>query len=167
MTRSAVNILPEFSYENRLLGKFYGTKSRPTIIILAGIHGNERAGVLASRNVLDKIKSYNIRFEGNLYFVLGNINALNKGVRFEQIDLNRIWRNENLEALQNSKEELLAEVREQMDIYELIRDILKKEEGPFYFLDLHITSSSSVPFITISDSLNNRKFSSHFPIPVV
>jgi hypothetical protein len=167
MTRSTVDIRPEFSYENRLLGKFYGAKLRPTIIILAGIHGNERAGVLASRNVLDKIKSDNIRFEGNLYFILGNINALNKGVRFEQIDLNRIWRNENLEALQNSNEELLAEVREQMDIYELIRDILRKEEGPFYFLDLHTTSASSVPFITISDSLNNRKFSSHFPIPVV
>lgn len=108
-----------------------------------------------------------MRFDGNLYFILGNINALNKGVRFEQIDLNRIWRNENIKALQNSEKEVMAEVREQRDIYELIREILRKEEGPFYFLDLHTTSSSSVPFITISDSLNNRKFSSHFPIPVV
>ena len=167
MTSSAANILPEFSYEKRLLGAFYGSKSRPTIIILAGIHGNEKAGVIAARNVLDKIKSDQIRFDGNLYFILGNINALNKGVRFEQIDLNRIWRKENLEALQHSKQELLAEVREQMDIYKLMGEILKKDEGPFYFLDLHTTSSSSVPFITISDSLNNRKFSSHFPIPVV
>jgi len=156
-----------FSYDKRLLGEFHGDKSSPTVVVIAGIHGNETAGVLATDKVLRKIKADNIAFDGNLYFILGNINALNKGIRFEKVDLNRIWRNDNIEDLFTISEEPLAEVREQLDIYALIKMILARENGPFYFLDLHTTSASSVPFITISDSLNNRKFSSNFPIPVV
>jgi succinylglutamate desuccinylase len=156
-----------FSHDNRLLGEFHGARSSPTVVIIAGIHGNEKAGVLAADSVLDKIRADNVAFDGNLYFILGNINALNKGVRFEKVDLNRIWRKENIEELFNISEEPLAEAREQMDIYTLIKMILANENGPFYFLDLHTTSADSVPFITISDSLNNRKFSSNFPIPIV
>ena len=60
-----------------------------------------------------------------------------------------------------------SETREQIQIYALVKEILSSERGPFHFLDLHTTSSPSVPFITISDSLNNRKFASNFPVPVV
>ena len=167
MNRSSLETTPLYTYENRLMGKFHGAKSSPTVVVIAGIHGNERAGVHAAKNVLEKIKSDKIVFDGNLFFILGNINALNKRIRFEKIDLNRIWRNKNMEDLFNSEEDPIQEVKEQLDIYELIKEILENENGPFYFLDLHTTSSSSVPFITISDSLNNRKFSSNFPIPVV
>ena len=112
-----------FAHDKRLLGEFHGTKSSPTVVIIAGIHGNERAGVIATDKVLAKIKADNIAFEGNLYFILGNINALNKGVRFEKVDLNRIWRKDNIEDLFNIREEPLAEVREQLDIYAMIKMI--------------------------------------------
>jgi len=161
------NIREKFSHKNRILGSFIGTNSGPTIIIFAGIHGNEKAGVYASERVISKITDEHIEFKGNLHFVLGNINALNKGVRFDKYDLNRIWRNEHLEETNNKKIDLVAEEKEQKEILSIIRNILLNEPGPFYFLDLHTTSSSSVPFITISDSLNNRKFSSNFPVPVV
>lgn len=167
MNRSSLNTTPLYTHENRLMGEFHGTKSSPTVIVIAGIHGNENAGVDAAKNVLKKIKRDKVVFEGNLYFILGNINALNKRIRFEKVDLNRIWRNKNMEDLFNSEDEPIQEVKEQLDIYQLIKEILEKENGPFYFLDLHTTSASSIPFITISDSLNNRKFSSNFPIPVV
>jgi succinylglutamate desuccinylase len=38
---------------------------------------------------------------------------------------------------------------------------------PIYFIDLHTTSSKTLPFITINDALINRKFSHCFPVPVV
>jgi len=155
-------------YSNRIIGDIEGSKKTPTVIVIAGIHGNEKAGVKASKLVLHKIKEENIAFKGNLYMVLGNINALNKNIRFEDVDLNRIWKKDNLNAIKiNNNVELSTEKKEQIDIFFIIRDILKNDKGPFYFLDLHTTSSSSIPFITISDSLNNRKFSSNFPVPVV
>jgi len=77
----------------RLLGSIDGSKKSPTIIIFAGIHGNEIAGVKASKIVLHKIKENNIPFEGNLFMLLGNMNALKKNIRYEDVDLNRIWNN--------------------------------------------------------------------------
>lgn len=167
MDRSAGGSNITYDYSQRVMGEFYGVNQSPTVIVFAGIHGNEKAGVKAINMVLEKIKDGHMRFEGNLYFILGNINALNKHVRFEKVDLNRIWRNENLQDFKNKSVDLSAESREQFDIFEIIQKILSHGKGPFYFLDLHTTSASSVPFITISDSLNNRKFSSNFPIPVV
>lgn len=156
----------QISYE-RILGKIKGSKQTPTVVVLAGIHGNEQAGVKASKKVLHKIKEENIQFKGNFYVIFGNINASKKGIRFEDIDLNRIWRKENIEALNDSSAKKNAEVKEQIEIYQAIKEILNDDVGPFYFIDLHTTSSATVPFITISDSLNNRKFSSNFPVPVV
>jgi len=155
-----------YSHDNRVLGNFYGTDNSPTVVVFAGIHGNEKAGVNAAKLVIDKIKRDHIRFVGNLHIILGNINALNKGIRFEDVDLNRVWRNNDIVNLKNESAAVFLESREQKDIFRLIQEILK-EPGPFYFLDMHTTSASSVPFITISDSLNNRKFSANFPIPVV
>lgn len=40
-------------------------------------------------------------------------------------------------------------------------------DPPVYFMDLHTTSSESVPFLTFSDSLRNRSFAGHFPLPLV
>ena len=159
------NVL-HFSRDKRVLGKFYGTDNTPTVVVFAGIHGNEKAGVHAAQLVIEKIKRDRIKFNGNLHIILGNINALNKGIRFEDEDLNRVWRNGDIDNLRNEETQKSLESREQKDIFLVIQEILK-EPGPFYFLDMHTTSASSVPFITISDSLNNRKFSANFPIPVV
>jgi hypothetical protein len=40
-------------------------------------------------------------------------------------------------------------------------------DRPLFFIDLHTTSSASVPFIAINDQLENRKFALHFPVPTV
>ncbi len=168
MYKSNFLFLKNDVYSNRIMGNIEGSKKTPTVIIIAGIHGNEKAGVKASKKVLHKIKEENIAFKGNLYVILGNMHALNKNIRFEDVDLNRIWKKDNLNAVKNKdNSEQNIEAKEQKRILLIIKNILKNEKGPFYFLDLHTTSSMSIPFITISDSLNNRKFSSNFPLPVV
>ncbi len=152
---------------NRMIGIVEGFVQSPTVIILAGIHGNEKAGVVAANQVIHKIREDSVPFQGNLYIILGNINALEKGIRYESSDLNRIWNEENIEAIMDGSIILDAEAKEQIEIFRYIKEILHVNKGPFYFLDLHTTSSATIPFITISDSLNNRKFSSNFSIPIV
>jgi hypothetical protein len=44
---------------------------------------------------------------------------------------------------------------------------MEQETGPFYFFDLHTTSSPTIPFITVNDSLLNRKFTSQYPVPLI
>lgn len=167
MNRTELKKRTEYTDEKRIIGEVIGSDKGPTMVVFAGIHGNEKAGVLAAGKVLARIKKENFYFKGNVHFILGNISALNQDVRFKDADLNRIWTADKIHELQDDSFLLDSETKEQIQIYALVRQILNSERGPFYFIDLHTTSSPSVPFITISDSLNNRKFASHFPVPVV
>ncbi len=116
------------------------------MVVFSGIHGNEKAGVLATEKVLARIREENLYFKGNVHFILGNISALNQDVRFKDADLNRIWTPDKINDLQDESFLMDSETREQIQIYALIKEILSREKGPFYFLDLHTTSSPSVPF---------------------
>lgn len=150
----------------RVIGNVRGIKESPTVIAIGGIHGNERAGLNALTKVFNTIENENIPFKGNFYGIAGNINAISKNIRFKNVDLNRIWTKDEVEKLHNGYD-LEVESQEQYEIYIIIRDILKLEKGPFYFIDLHTTSADTQPFITISDSLDNRKYSSNFTIPTI
>ena len=167
MSRADLEKKMDYTDEKRILGEIRGSENGPTMVVFAGIHGNEKAGVLAIEKVLSRINQENFHFKGNVHFILGNISALNQDVRFKDADLNRIWTTDKMNSLHDDSFLLDSETKEQIQIYSLVRDVLSNERGPFYFLDLHTTSSPSVPFVTISDSLNNRKFASYFPVPVV
>ncbi len=149
----------------RILYSFQLNKNAPTVVFIAGIHGNEPAGILGLKQVIDQFKAQSIALIGNCYAIAGNLNALEKNVRFEKSDLNRLWNLENVVNLNENSDN--PEIREQYDLYRVIKTIISKNQGPFYFIDLHTTSARSVPFITISDSLNNRKFAAHFSLPVI
>lgn len=151
---------------NRVLGSVSGTKNAPTVIAIAGIHGNERAGINALYKVFNALKNDEIQLKGNFYGIAGNISAIAKNNRFHKEDLNRIWTKEKILKL-HLESDFADESYEQKEIYNIIKEILKKEKGPFFFLDLHTTSADTEPFITISDSLNNRSFSSNFSVPVI
>ena len=153
-------------FVQRILGSAEGSRKTPTVIAIGGVHGNERAGLNALLKVFKTIEEENISLDGNFYGIAGNINAISENIRFINIDLNRIWTKEEVLKL-HLEDELEIESEEQNEIYIVIKDILTKEKGPFYFLDLHTTSSDTQPFITISDSLNNRRYSSHFSIPTI
>jgi predicted deacylase len=151
----------------RNLGSIKGSKISPSIIIFGGIHGNEPAGIHSLRIVLQKIEDENIKLNGNLYAIAGNLNALRKNIRFETTDLNRIWTDENIANINKPNKSLNSEEKEQLELYQIVKEILSNDKGPFYFIDLHTTSADTIPFITISDSLNNRKFSGNFSMPIV
>lgn len=148
----------------RILGSVKGKAKSPTVIFFAGMHGNEIAGVIALNKIFDKIEKEQISFKGNVYAICGNINALQKDKRYIDIDLNRVW---TKEIIKENRIKNLKEFNEQQAILYTIKTIIGNNEEPFYFIDLHTTSSDSKPFLTISDSLNNRKFAENFKIPTI
>ncbi|PIB25559.1 succinylglutamate desuccinylase/aspartoacylase family protein [Maribacter sp. 4G9] len=153
---------------NRILDKIEGNTDGPTLIFTAGIHGNEPSGVFALVKVLDAIKSKNIDVRGKIYAIAGNISALEQGVRYHREDLNRMWKDERVKWL--LKEDKIIgneEDYEQYQLYKIISQILEEDKGPFYFVDLHTTSSPTKPFITVNDTLLNRKFTEHYPVPLL
>ncbi|MCJ7468131.1 MAG: succinylglutamate desuccinylase/aspartoacylase family protein [Maribacter sp.] len=153
---------------SRILGHIKGAKKGPTAIIFCGIHGNEMAGVKAMSQVINKINLLSQEIRGNLFAIRGNLAAQLKGQRFLDEDLNRLWTKERIEKIK-AKEASTRGIEEQelLELHHLISDIVKVQSPPFYFIDLHTTSSKTLPFLTINDAMINRKFSSLFPAQVV
>jgi hypothetical protein len=149
---------------DRLIHKIKGTKPGPTLVFFGGIHGNEPSGVFALNEVFSRLDKE--RLNGSVYAISGNIKALQTRQRFIDADLNRIWTKEEIKGLNNGVSKNKEE-KERQVLYDLVWGIINKEEGPFYFIDLHTTSSQTLPFITINDALINRRFSKLFPVPIV
>jgi hypothetical protein len=152
----------------RIIGSYHGTEEGPTLIFTAGIHGNEPAGVFALQSVLKKLEEENPEFRGRMYAISGNLTALKKGIRYNTVDLNRLWTKEKIAGLKDDKViSFNDELLQQKEIFDLIQEILDREKGPFYFFDLHTTSGETAPFITVNDSLLNRKFTTQYPVPLI
>lgn len=152
----------------RFIGNFKGSQEGPTLIFVAGIHGNEPSGIYALREVLADLEADQSKFRGNIYAINGNLPALKKGIRYLKQDLNRLWTEETIEHIHNHKIDENAQEPSQLKaIYLSIEKILATEKGPFYFFDLHTTSSKTIPFITVNDSLLNRKYTSRYPVPLI
>ena len=153
---------------SRIIGQIRGSGQGPTIIFFGGVHGNESSGVFALNEVLNELQHKSDVVKGNIFAICGNMDALKEGLRFTGEDLNRIWTSERIDHLsQNSEDQLSKESKQQQEIYSAVQNILTTEKGPFYFIDLHTTSSESIPFVVISDSLINRKFAEQFPVPLI
>jgi len=167
MSDTAIKSFHHRIESERILCRKKGVKTNPSIIIFGGIHGNEQAGIHGLKKIIQKIDNEDIEIKGNFYAIAGNLNALKKNIRFEVADLNRIWTDDHVNVINGSNKELETEEKEQSELYYIIKEILATDKGPFYFIDLHTTSSETIPFVTISDSLNNRKFARNFSIPVV
>lgn len=149
---------------NRVLANIKGAKKGPTIVFFGGIHGNETSGVFALKDALDGINPSHVH--GHIYGIVGNFKALQLQQRFVDEDLNRLWTKERIAEIKN-KSVLNTEEQSLLELLDILNKILESNKPPFYFIDLHSTSSKTLPFITINDALINRKFSSQFPVPIV
>lgn len=165
----------------RRLGS-YGQTNGPTVVVIAGIHGNEPSGIFAFLDLLDELQESKVPLAGRIIGLAGNLSALQQGVRFIDRDLNRVWlaaKNspnsvQDVQDSQPSKlpapfrsDPLILETRERDELYREIKQILAEAHGPYYFVDLHTTSSQSPPFMPLDDTLRNRDFVRNFPVPAV
>lgn len=157
--------------KSRLIAKIEGDKKGPTVMFSGGIHGNEPAGVLALVSVFNKIKEDKISVKGNLLALIGNRKALHKNQRFITNDLNRLWLPKNIHLLHNGGfdiNEITSEVQEMIEIDKLLMAFIKgKSAKDRYFIDLHTTSSATIPFAAIDKLKQSISFAMQLPIPFI
>lgn len=158
----------------RLLGRYAGASSGPLVVCVGGLHGNEPSGVEAIRRVLARLSRERTPFRGEIVGLAGNLTALERGSRYVDEDLNRVWTLERVAALREGAGgdgrpgPDTVEAREQRELLDAVTSELASADGSgTYCLDLHTTSSESVPFLTFNDSLRNRTFAGNFPLPLV
>lgn len=156
------------SQTERYIGSLEGKEKGPTLIFFAGIHGNEPAGVKALELVFKGLRHSEMAIKGSIFGIRGNVPALLQKKRFLDQDLNRLWSSGGIKSIEMKDwSDLSVEELELLEIKTTLTVLLKVKSPPFYFIDFHTTSSSTLPFITINDALINRNFSQHFPVPII
>lgn len=160
---------PTFAPEERVLARIGGGIPGSTMIVTAGIHGNEPAGLEAVARVVSRLERDRPEIRGTLVALAGNLAALRERTRFIDEDLNRRWTPERVAALRAGAcaEEGAAEDLEQLELLEALQQAVDGKSGPHYFLDLHTSSAEGPAFLTVGDTLFNRRFAANFPLPVI
>lgn len=154
--------------QERVLGRVHGALPGPTLICVAGLHGNEPAGVHGVRRVLPRLARRASEMRGAFLALAGNVAALSEGRRFVDRDLNRAWTDERLLALREpgSTGELTEDL-EQLALLREIEAVVRARSGTVYVLDLHTTSGPGGIFSAFTDALPQRAFAAHFPVPMI
>jgi predicted deacylase len=150
----------------RFIGRVRGDAPGPTLLVVAAIHGNEPAGVDAARRVLERLRTAHTRLRGEFAAVVGNAEALARGVRYVDHDLNRSFTPERVGAARSGS---LAsggrsEDREHEDLQAAVDEVIAAARGDVHFVDLHSTSGEGAPFLVVADNPASRAFAEHFPL---
>ena len=164
----------------RVIGRIGGPSTAtpsppgPTLIVVAGQHGNEPSGVHAAIRVLKSLESVRERhpgsFRGELLALAGNVPALRSGVRFIDTDLNRLWTPAEIDqtfARSERGDPVTTEQQQQRELAEEITDAVLRSRGSTVLLDLHTTSASSRPFLAVEDIVRVRELARAIPVTAV
>lgn len=169
MAPESTGVIEPPKHYDRILGSQRGAQPGPTVIAMTGIHGNEKAGVEAGLRVLAWIAEHRPPIRGAVTVLAGNLTALALHRRYVDIDLNRAWTPEKMRTLaeQSPRDDEPAEAAEQRELLAILGRAVEDARGPLVFLDLHTSSADGPPFLTIGDTLRNRRFARSFPLPLI
>lgn len=144
----------------RVLCDVSAAQPGPTLLCIAGVHGNEPAGVRALERTSARLAASRGPARGRFVGVLGNLAALDRAERYVDRDLNRGW-------LQGTGPAGAAEDAEQRALRGVVDDVVATSPHGVAVLDLHTTSGDGPPFSLIGDTLANRAFAAHLGLPIV
>ena len=154
-------------YLNREIGRAGDGASGTTLVILGGVHGNERAGLIAGQRVLDALVDRNGNMNGQLVVLAGNLAALNHEdphTRYVKFDLNRLCKRKHFDEPASTS----VEHEQMFGLFGALEDILATSTASgqqMIVLDLHTTSAPSRPVVAFEDSLQARVHAMRMPCP--
>ncbi|MCW9707631.1 succinylglutamate desuccinylase/aspartoacylase domain-containing protein [Fodinibius salsisoli] len=153
----------------RIIGSLNGAQDGPLLILIAGLHGNESAGVAAVENVLAKIEQTSAPFSGKIFAIRANLSALKKNVRYIDEDMNRIWFPSIIDEIRSTPEHAI-ESSERLEIKQLLHilDQLKNETPyPTILADVHTFSAEGSMFTLPNVSQDEIELLSKIYAPMV
>ena len=150
----------------RIIGHAQTGKTGPLLLILVGQHGNEPSGVIALDRVLKELQERQFSIRGSVLGIACNLPALSKGVRYLDVDMNRLWLDERIDQLLTAGNPNNSEEQELLEVIQTIESV-SDEQTDRFFLDCHTTSSHSLPFISVHPSIENVHLVRQFPIHAV
>jgi len=114
--------------KDQSITKVIGQMPGSTVAVFAGIHGNERAGVLAMNKVRQSIHVN----KGVVYFVLANPEAVAQSVRYLEKNLNRLFDPGNTgQTIEDRRARELMKILDQSDALLDLHGYNGPEDEPF------------------------------------
>lgn len=159
---------------NRIIGQYGGTRPGPLVIAVGGLHGNEPAGVHAVTEIFQMLEQEaavtpGFEFRGKLLGLVGHLQAFQRGLRFINEDLNRIWLTDKVEKiLAENPQDLRDEAVEIRELYTAICQVIQTERPTtLVLLDLHTTSADGGIFCIPSDETDGVALYRDLHAPVI
>ena len=158
------------SKEGRILGEYKGNNDGKLFIVVAGIHGNEKTGLMALELVFEHLNEKRPAFNGSLIGLAGNLKAIADSARYVDTDFNRIWKREIIDGVRNNGVGG-HEFHEYDELKALLAEIESITEGVdpsnIVFIDLHNTSSAEGMFTFTFEGEDNYRIASALHIPII
>ncbi len=149
--------------ENRIIGRYEGDEAGPLLICLAGIHGNEPAGLMAIDEIFRLLSiegDHNPKFsyKGRFVGIRGNLPAIKLKQRFIQRDLNRMLLQQEQDRIKSiASEDWSSEDHESIELVKAVEaEILDYNPSETLILDLHTTTADGGIFtIAATDPMSS------------
>lgn len=154
------------SQAQHYIGDIVGKKEGPTIIAVAGIHGNEATGVAAIERIIELIKPFQDFMKGRFLGLKGNIPALGAGVRFVDEDMNRLWVTSILDKIRRTKSRQLSSI-DRVEVKKLLQilDPIIYSDKKVIYIDLHTFSGTGGLFTITSNDERHSEILSKLKVP--
>jgi succinylglutamate desuccinylase len=153
----------------RIIGSIDGDSNGPTVVVLAGMHGNEPAGVEAAASIFDMLEGVDPPINGRLKAIQANIPALEENVRYIDEDMNRLWFPSIIDRIRRTPEHKIdsSERLEIKRLLPILSDIKNKSDQPIFLVDLHTFSADGYMFTITSTDPRQRELLSNLHVPMV
>ena len=159
---------------DRVIGKFQGEEGGPLLVVFGGIHGNEPAGVRALDLIfkmleVEPVTNPAFEYKGTLLGIIGNRQSFILQQRFITRDLNRIWKDDNVERILNTDKSILqTEALELREILDLIHaELASRKYSKLVVLDMHTTSSYGGIFTLPTNDSESLRIALELHAPVI
>lgn len=150
------------------IGDVRGDYPGPTVIAVAGIHGNEPTGIDAIQDVIETLEPLKEHIHGRFVGLRGNITALESGVRFMEEDMNRLWTTSLLDKIRRTPfEEQKTADRIQIKELLCILDPIMNGDEDVVFIDLHTFSGTGGMFAITPKEERHMDLLSQLKIPLI
>lgn len=143
-----------FSEKNRSLQSLFVSNAPSVVCIIGATHGDEPAGVYALKKLFDHLQNKEWVVQGiDIFGLIGNPDAYEKGVRFIDQNLNRMFQEKFL----NNPTNLSLEVVRAREIKGLFVSLKNKYEK-VYIIDVHSVSLSDLQMaVYLKDDLESKE----------
>jgi succinylglutamate desuccinylase len=154
---------------DRILGTIEGDPGGPTVVVLAGLHGNEYVGVDAGRKLFNMLDGIRPQIRGRLVLLRANLPALEQRVRYIDEDMNRLWFPSIIEKIRDTPEAQIKSIerREMKQLLPILDDIEEHSDGRVVLADVHTFSAEGSMFSITSSDPRQRELLSNLYVPMV